>query len=586
MRQIVSLLGLVSAVAALGMTSSAWANLLIVPTDVSLTKQDAPSVEPCFRIARIRIEGFAEVATAAEIGSLVKPLAFGCQGNGSITALRKALNSHFANNGLVTTQAWLPQQDMGTSHELAISVIPGRVDRIDYQEKPMDGPGMLGGLVGVSDHRPDSADVDLLRRIGLWLDGMDDDLDRLILLPDPARISMARTVSKDEILQIDTVQDTLDSLNRVASNKAKAELKPGARPATSVVVVHNQIKDTFRLYAGYDTESVEGFDQLRFGTTIEKDNLIGINDSWQTTLKTGAYSNDLSGSLTIPVGNHNISLNGSWTDALVNLSELSELYTTATTFGGGWNWIANSSKTQKSVFDLSLSRREQLRYVNGEPLTPQVLSVVSFGLTLDRYGQKGTVSGRLGASFGVPVLGASDDAFDATDTVPRTQFRKIEAGLSGYYVLSELASLRSSLSTQVAAHPLYSDDQMTLGSRSTVRGYSGGSIKVDSGAVWRNELVLTLPRSSPDGASSGQSWFDDVASRMNFYGFGDLGFGRDIANSRNPYRVSAGLGLRYADARLSFDVGYGFRLAEDDRTSLAMSPDRGELFFNLRFKAL
>ncbi|MNV75025.1 hypothetical protein D3C71_1682860 [compost metagenome] len=84
-------------------------------------------------------------------------------------------------------------------------------------------------------------------------------------------------------------------------------------------------------------------------------------------------------------------------------------------------------------------------------------------------------------------------------------------------------------------------------------------------------------------SASSSEWARTTLSRLNPYLFLDTGLGRDVANDVTGYRVGSGVGLRYGGPRLSFDVGYAWRVAEDSR-SRRVSEEKGELFMTLRLK--
>lgn len=557
-----------------------------------------PRVEgTCFAVDTIRLEGFGKLIEAETVRAAAEPLAARCQNNDTVGKLLKAVNSLFADRGFATTQAWLPEQDIAASKSLLVTIVPGRVDRVIYKEdrtpytwfvprmahlsRALVGSGTLGEVVANAD---------------AWIEGLDDELEHITLLPASARIAAAKTIREGDILEVDRIQNTLNGLNRVSSNKAKAELVPGRKPATSDVQITNQVNDTFRLYGGYDTQSIEGVDKLRFGITAEKDNLIGINDTWGLTLKSGVDTDELSGNVAVPIGNVTLRLNGDWSENMIDLGPLSELFMTTWAVNAGADWIVHSSKTERLVADFSIGHREQNRYINGFALTDQRVSPLQAGLSYSHFFEQGSITARLGASRGLSIFNAAEDPDDIDRAIPHNQFTKLDASLSGSYVFPGVASVSSSVSSQWSPSALYSDDQMTIGSRSTVRGFSNGSLKADIGAVWRNELAFALPVDWLLGPSTGtkgsvvtpsqpSEWPRMVLSRLNPYVFVDAGLGRDIANGFNGYRVSSGLGLRYGGPRLSFDVGYAWRLDEDGRSQRARD-ETGELYMSLRLKVL
>lgn len=189
------------------------------------------AANPCFPVDAIEISGggFDRLLPRETIIAAVSPHAEACQGNESVGALLKAVNGLFAGKGYVTTQAWLPEQDIAGTRRLKISVVPGRVDRIVYSEQRTAwhwfGPRMTerGEAVMASTDRQSAWQ----QTVAFW-DALDDDLDALTLLPLEARLATTRQFRDGDILHVDPLQDTLDALNRVPSMKAAAELKPGA----------------------------------------------------------------------------------------------------------------------------------------------------------------------------------------------------------------------------------------------------------------------------------------------------------------------------------------------------------------------
>ncbi|MGI3125780.1 ShlB/FhaC/HecB family hemolysin secretion/activation protein [Nitratireductor sp. PBL-C9] len=560
---------------------------LMIPTaDDNSRSEDAP----CFAVDAIRIEGQHDLVDQAALEAAARPFASSCQGNESVGALLKALSAVYVDRGYVTTQAFLPEQDIAKSQKLVVRVVAGRIDKIIYREerKPYRGPFPRMTSLGAELVGSHSLN-EFTERMAAWWDGLDDDLDALTLLPASVRIALARTTKADDVVHVDQLQDTLDSLNRVPSSKAKADLTPGGRPATSHVQITNRIEDAFRLYAGYDTESIEGVDKLRFGVTVQKDNLVGINDSWGLTLKSGIDTNELAGDVSVPLGRATLRARGDWSENTADLGPLSELFTATWNVGLGADYIVHASRKQRLAADMTFTHREQNRYINGIGLTDQRVSALQAGLTYSRFFEHGALSARIASTVGVPTFHARIDPDDLGRQTPHSQFAKLEGSFSGSYVMPGKASFSSSLSGQWSADPLYSDDQLTIGSRASVRGFSNGSLKADSGLIWRNEVAFALPisltGSSGENADNAQTVdpVSAVLSHINPYTFLDAGFGHDIANDANGYRIGAGIGVRYGGPSLSFDAGYALRLLSEPG-SRQEGDAPGELFVTLRMK--
>lgn len=557
---------------------------IVIVTGVGRLDIGAPEAGPCFPVKAIEISGSYTLLARELIIDTVEPFARSCQSNASVAGLLKAINGLFADKGFVTTQAWLPEQDIIATEMLKLNVVAGRIDKIVYAEEHEPWRWFIARMAGrTTELLQTSRPGDLAKRAGAWWSALDDDLDRLTLLPPSTRIAMARSVKEDDILEVDALQNTLDALNRVPSHNAKAELAPGTRPATSEVRIKNRIDDAFRLYVGYDNRSASGIDRLRFGITAEKDNLIGINDTWSLTLRSDIDSNEMSSNVAIPVGRLTVRGTADWSESTSELAPLTEFFHTTWNVSGGFDWILQSSKIQRTSLDATLKHREINRYINGIDLAAQRVTALGAGITYNRFFEQGSLSARLGFEAGLPILNAVRDANDLDAFAPRSQFFKLDGSLAASWVFPQRASLSSAVTWQWTDDLLFADDQITIGSVESVRGYSKGFFKADSGFVWRNEVAFAMPAQLLiSGKTPAADWGRKTLAHFNPYIFLDGGLGHDNANDVTGYRVSSGLGVRYGGPALSYDVGYAFRLAEDNVT--IMDDVSGELFVNLRLK--
>jgi hemolysin activation/secretion protein len=543
----------------------------------SVTK--SADLESCFHINHIQIEGDYHLVKRDKLMSLIEPLAIECQGNASVGALLKSINALLADEGYVTTQAYVSPQDIAKTKTLALKIVAGRIDNIQYSEPSAPYVWFIPRMVEQSKQLAKSTNLsDFLQKRDNWLNALDDEADRFTLFPPQVRSALTQTVHSGDILHMDRVQDSLDSLNKVPSFKAKAELAPGSKPSTSNIVIKNRIDDAFRIYAGYDTESLDGVDRLKFGTTVEKDNLIGINDIWGLTLKSGEDANEMSGKVAVPVGLVTLRGNGSWSETMSNLSPISEFFTTTWNASGGLDWVAYSSKTQKINTDFTMTHRVQKRYINGLELTPQKVTHVNGGVSYTHYFEHGSLSSRIGADVGVMAFNAQNDPSTITSIEPKAQFFKLEGSVNGSYVIPGKASFSSNLNGQWTAHTLFSDDQMSIGSKESVRGFSNDAFKADRGMVWRNEVTFALPVVAMLGKSeentktaNPNNWMRTTLSGFNPYMFIDSGVGHHIANDIVAYKIGTGGGIRFGGPRVSFDLGTAYRALYGDSETKAQS---------------
>lgn len=88
----------------------------------------APTDTRCFPINTIEFTGAAALSEG-ERGGLIKPYIGQCLGVPQLNELLKAITDLYLAKGLVTSRAYLPQQDLSTGN-LKVQVIEGRLEGI------------------------------------------------------------------------------------------------------------------------------------------------------------------------------------------------------------------------------------------------------------------------------------------------------------------------------------------------------------------------------------------------------------------------------------------------------------------------
>src|SRR5690606_26227842 len=115
------------------------------------------------------------------------------------------------------------------------------------------------------------------------------------------------------------------------------------------------------------------------------------------------------------------------------------------------------------------------------------------------------------------------------------------------------------VSAQWSGDPLYSDDQLVLGSVSTVRGFTNSAVRVDAGAIARAELAPAIPFEAALGEdfAEGLLFLSEALPNLEPYVFADYGAGRDIASGETLARAGIGAGIRYRHGRITLDASLG-----------------------------
>lgn len=565
---------------------------LVIATRADAEPAPGAESEPCFPVDSIRIEGDI-LAPRDALRRRIEPIAGSCLGTPLARAVVSAVNEAHAEIGLVTTQGYLPEQDIVATRALVVSVVAGRVEAIVYARDQGEAAlpirerfAAAGGRIAASE-----GPWSLLGNLFGLLDAVDAPLDRFSLLPASAhselKPALAFRTGAGDVLDIGRVQEGLDVLNATASARAAARLEPGHAPATSIVRIDDAPVDAFRLFAGYERNAAAltggartVAERLRFD--LAKDDLVGVGDSWRASLASGLNSNEASIGLTLPFRNVSLSIDGAYSESFQAITPFAGLFSQSGVVTGRASALLSRGASHQTRAQASLAWRANDRYVNDVALTPQRFAVARFGLDhAHALSPAIRASFGLGASRGLTWLSATRDAPRPGSTEPRAQFLKFDASAGLFARLSDQIRLRGDLAAQWAGTPLYADDQLSLSSSSTVRGFSDLPARVDRGVVLRGEISAGLPVDALLGESRERlAFLADILGGLEPYLFADMGSGRDLAAGKGVDRVGAGYGLRFSHGRARIDLVVAHPLHGHP----ARTRSRGEFSLTASFK--
>ncbi len=548
------------------------------PIVVATKSLDNPDAGQCFPVETIVVAGEFLIPRST-IRDAVVPHAADCVGMEVARAIVGAINAAHAEAGLITTQGYLPEQDIRAARSLHIDVIPGRIAAIDYREDHgIAGRGLRERFAHAGESVAGSEGPwDLLGNVSALFAILDDPLDRFQVI-DGVRRPEGKTrasfeTAAGDILDIEDIQQGVERINSVASGRARARLEPGGEPATSVVVIENTPEDAFRLDFGYErnatalTGSGRTISQrLRFD--LAKDNLVGINDSWRFTLAGGENSNEVSAGIVLPWRASRFSLDGSYSEAYQPITPFAGLFTQNSVLSLRYDRQILRDARRSLTIDARLDIRRGDRFVNDLQLTPQQFTIARVGLTRSATpGERQQFNIGFGVSRGLTLFNATRDPAVMLADTPRAQFWKIDGSAQYVRGFEDLGIWQTTLSGQFAATPLYADDQLVLGSAASVRGFGARTDRVDRGGFMRNEFTLALPSKRVLGERA-ETWTfaADMIDAVRPFAFLDLGRGENIAERRTVSRIGAGIGMRFALGRSRIDASLAYPLLDETRT--------------------
>ncbi|PWY37266.1 ShlB/FhaC/HecB family hemolysin secretion/activation protein, partial [Pseudomonas sp. RW409] len=195
------------------------------------TAPTAPADTRCFPIQDIELKG-ADSLSAAEQARLLKPYIGQCLGVSQLNELLKVITDYYLEKGLVTSRAYLPQQDLSAGH-LKVLVVEGRLE----------------GLKG-------AADSQLSER----------------------ELAMAFPGQVGALVNLREIEQLVDQLNRLPSNQAQMELAPGKEVGGSQVLVKNSAQKPWRAGLSRSNDGQRSTGEQQWGTTFDWDSPLGLAD--------------------------------------------------------------------------------------------------------------------------------------------------------------------------------------------------------------------------------------------------------------------------------------------------------------------
>lgn len=426
----------------------------------------APSQAPstvadnrCFPIKTLELNG-AQALGANERAQMLAPYTGQCLGVAQLNALLKVITERYIEKGLVTSRAYLPQQDL-SSGTLKIQVVEGRLEGL----KGAEGSGFS---------------------------------ERQLAQVFPGK--------PGELLNLREIEQMVDQLNRLPSNQAQMELAPGTAVGGSEVLVKNTPQKPWRAGLSYSNDGQRSTGRQQAGTSFDWDNPLGLAD--QLSLRAG---HDVVSDTTKHSRNAmlNYNLPFGWWNLTYSYSE-SEYRSQAQANGFSFKQSGDSQNHQlrlerviyrdalsKTSLSSGVSYLSTHNYIEDSKLalSSNRISEAQFGINHGR---------RIGGAFLNIDLGMQDGigAFDAQSNrdvkagQPDARYRKYTATLSylqPFKLWDESFSFSSLMTGQHSEDVLFSPQRTSLGGQSSIRGYQDQTLTGDSGGYWRNDLRWTRP---------------------------------------------------------------------------------------------
>ncbi|MGY2292802.1 ShlB/FhaC/HecB family hemolysin secretion/activation protein [Pseudomonas sp. SDO528_S397] len=413
----------------------------------------------CFTIQSIELVG-AEALSERERAQLLAPYIGQCLGVPQLNELLKFITERYIEKGLVTSRAYLPQQDLSSGH-LKVQVVEGRLEGL----KGADGSGFS---------------------------------DRQLALAFPG--------TTGALLNLREIEQMVDQLNRLPSNQAQMELTPGKAVGGSDVLVKNTPQKPWRAGLSYSNDGQRSTGLQQAGTTLDWDNPLGLSD--QLSLRAGhdvvsdttQNSRNAMAAYSLPMG---------WWNLSYTYSE-SEYRSQARANGFNFKQSGDSQNHQlrlervihrdavsKTSISTGVSYLNTHNYIEDSKLAQSSnrISEAQFGINHGRRIGSAFVNIDLGMQDGIGAFDAQSNR-DVKPGQPDARYRKYTATLSylqPFKLWNESLSFSSLMTGQHSEDVLFGPQRTSLGGLSSIRGYKDQSLAGDSGGYWRNDLRWSRP---------------------------------------------------------------------------------------------
>ena len=508
-------------------------SLFPIEVESSEQKGKGASTDICFTITKIELEG-ADNLFESEEKVLKQPYLNRCLNLNDIDALRTDIDRFYIDKGWIMSRAYLqPNQNLKRG-ELKFRILEGKLDSIELNQNQSS---------------------------------------------ENTQVAAAFPDMLEQIIHIRDIEQGLDQMNRLASNRATMNIEPvKEKPGYSKITVRNTPTNRHRFYFGVDSQGSESTGRERARLNANLDNLLSLNDSWylSTTDTIGGEENQRNSrshslAISIPYGywTYSLSSNQSKYTSTVSSAEIPFM-----TSGDSNNdtlrvsRIAYRDQTSKTTINLTLTTKESNAFLEDVRLdsSSRKLSVFDIGVNHVMRNPDSIWSFLITYSRGLDILDALEDGPESSNTIAKAQFEKLGWDISFSLPIEgwgNALSYQGSWSGQVSSDPLFGSEQIAIGDLSSVRGFRDSPVSGDAGLYFNNEIRWKPSPTYP------------LFRNMLFASGLDIGYvvakDNNIANSGHSSATLAGLALSVEQAvilsaqqRLTWALTLGIPLSAPD----------------------
>lgn len=435
---------------------------------------ELPDERPCFVIREIALVG-KDADRFRWLGPSTDGLLGRCIGSQGVALTAAYLNAQLTEQGYVTSRVGVGSQNLADGR-LTFDVLAGRISEV---------------------RMVDAATRQIDTRWGTWVN--------------------AFPTSSGRLLDARALEQGVEQMKRLPSQSVTTTLAPGTEPDTSILTIERQtggLAERVRGGLTLDNSGSPSLGRTQFSASVALDNPLGLNDIASLSVNGNAEhpsashrSQSASLNYGIPFGYSTFSANFSHSRYAQNVA-----LTTTSVLNTGesdttdlkWEHVAWRTASTKTGVYVDVSTRKSRSFLDDSENVAQGrhTTFVERGVTFRQLFAGGeSVDVALAYRRGVAGAGAQDDLPPEAGVTLRPRIWIVNA--SAVIPIKQPAQegwaernwqYSMSLHGQFTPDATTSIDQLSIGSRGTVRGFDGDNVLLaESGWFVRNELSTPLP---------------------------------------------------------------------------------------------
>ncbi|RDB36438.1 MAG: ShlB/FhaC/HecB family hemolysin secretion/activation protein [Spirobacillus cienkowskii] len=443
---------------------------ILKPQEIKPVPLELPKEDQCYKINKINfIDNQNDLFFWFE--SYVKPYLSTCIGVEGIQQIVNVLNNSLIEKGYITSRVAVPEQNL-TDGVLDFKVMIGKIAAIRMVEQ--------GDLTRSED-----------TNWGIWQN--------------------AFPIKSGDVLNIRDIEQGVEQMKRLPSQKVTTKIEPGENPNFSIVIIEREkIKFTSRIRFGttVDNSGSKSLGRTQLSSFLAFDNLLGISDLLSASSMSNVenltqynMSQSLTLSYSIPFYYHLFSVSNSYnrfgqTLKLTTANELSRGNSNKTDYR--WDYTPFRSASAKiGIYSLLSIRRAESFISDREIITQRRKTTnIEVGASVKKMYSRSNFTTQVAYREGTGWFGAESD-FQKTESNQMTIRPKIFTAQFNFNYLftpwEKKIQFSSNHRLQYTKDKTTATDQFSIGGRNTVRGFDGDVILLsENGYLVRNDFTMPL----------------------------------------------------------------------------------------------